>query len=406
MISPKASVGLARVLLTFILATVASASADVRMPGYSPEWAAVEKAFQPIGLDGTPGVRYSIIEDPVLAALGIMPTWVHDIDLDADHRPRSQWQLTGLKSYLILSGSDHWLWQLPDGRRVRFARDLVGPARSSAGAAAVWQIRELGSGRFELSAIDGLRWVYQGGQLSSIHHPILGTYQVESEGAWLRKLTPLAAGVSGDPVLRLDLDEWGQPVRLSSGEEKAHAFEWSETGQLLSWKNNNSEPRIFEYKEGLLQSIVDADGEGERFGWEEHPGWWRGDSRWPAPVYLSFTDERMFRMSVSQKGYRIEVHDESGEETVLVFNPQRRRLDFWANGVQRHFHFRRSGAGMGLLERVEDDDGQMLERWIYGNDGRLLQVERGNEVQKVGYDSLGRMVKVETVEREQYTNED
>ncbi len=406
MISANATVGLARVLLAFILMTVASASADVRMPGYSPEWAAVEKAFQPIGLAGTPGVRYPIIEDPVLAAIGIVPSWVHGVDVDADQRPRSQWRLAGLQSYLILSGPDHWLWQLPDGRQVRFERALVGPARTSAGAAAVWRIRELGPGQVELSATDGLRWIYRDGRLNSIHHPVLGTYSVETEGAWIRRLAPSAGGVVGDTVLELDLDEGGRPIRLRSGQEAIHAFEWNETGQLQRWTNTEADVKIFEYEVGLLHSVVDADGKVERFSWKEHPGWWRGDSRWPAPVYLSAANERSFQMSIGQKGYRIEMNDGSGEGAVLVFNPQRRRLDFRSEGLQRRFHFRGAGAGMGSLERVENGDSQVLERYVYGDDGRLLQVERRNEVQKVGYDSLGRMVKVETIERERNANED
>lgn len=342
-----------RMLLAWISLAGGGVFADFRQPWHSPDWTAVERALHPIGLDGTLGVRYPIIEDPGLAAIGIVPSWVHGVDVDSDQRPRSQWRLAGLQSYLILWGPDHRLWQLPDGRQVRFERALVGPARTSAGAAAVWRIRELGPGRFELSATDGLRWIYRDGRLTSIHHPVLGTYSVETEGAWIRSLAPSAGGVVGDTVLELDLDDGGRPIRLRSGQEAIDAFEWNETGQMQRWTNNETDVRVFEYEVGLLHSVVDADGEVERFSWKEHPGWWRGDSRWPAPVYLSAANERSFQMSIGQKGYRIEMNDGSGEGAVLVFNPQRRRLDFRSEGLQRRFHFRGAGAGMGDLEIVE-----------------------------------------------------
>ncbi|MCC5834610.1 MAG: hypothetical protein JJU20_07745 [Opitutales bacterium] len=375
------------------------------MPWHSPEWTEFEQQFDPIALDGTLRLRIVVAEHPQLAALGIVPTWVHGIEVDADLRPRSQWRLSGLRSYFVRSGREYYLWRLPDGRQIRFERDRVGPARSSAGAGGSWRVRELSPNRFEISASDGLRWIYEAGQLQSILHPVLGTFRIESQGVWIQRLVPLTGGVAGETLLDLKFDNWGQPIAMTLKGEESHRFEWSEEGQLLRWQSGDDSARSFEYDAGLLTAVLSEDGAVQRYAWTYNPGWWRGDSRWPAPVHLSAVDELRFVFSISQKGYRIELRDDAETSAVMVLNPQRRRLVFSNGESRRNFYFRGMGAGMGQLERVEDENGRVLESYEFDNIGRMLSADRQGERMQLRYDSLGRIVNMQSAERETIENE-
>lgn len=367
-------------------------TAERRAPWSSPAWEQVEERLGGITPTGLPRLAYPLSESIDARRLGLRCQLEHDVDIDARGRPRSWWRIAALRTFLVPEGRDKLLWQPPGAAVVRFDRARIGRAHAEAGPPH-WLIRRCAKNEYEIRSRDGRTWVYRRGSLISLTHPVLGSFTVRVDGGAVREIKSDDAPTAS-PVLRADYDDAGNCLRLAIGGDDMQVFEWDTRGRLISWQRPVAGTTVFDYRDGLLSEMAEEGHPPRRYTWAENPGWRRGDSKWLKPVHLASDGDSHYTYALTQRGILIErLETSTGRRIVTIFNPRRNRLEQRLDEGAVLVTFREGPASRGAFERIETDQGEILEDYRYDDQGNLVGVRRIGEPElELSYDESGRLM--------------
>jgi len=362
-------------------------------PTPSRQWPELEKAMGNVNMNGVLRLSYPLGEGKALQTLGLHCSLEHTIEVDGRGCVRSRWLITGLKTLLAPSDRQHLLWQPLFGPPVSFMRSKIGHSLNEAGASH-WLIREAALNVYEIKALDGRSWRYEAGVLTSVEHPALGILKVVMRGGLLCELRATDAASDAPAWLAAKYDQAGRLESITLAGVGTHSFVWDSNGQLLTWKRAAGGQVEFEYQQGLISSIKEPDKDVKRYSWAENPGHERGDSRWRWPVHLASDEAHAYRYELSHKGFVLSCSDNaSGRETVSIFNPRLHRLVQRRNGETIIVTFHGSSGNTSALQRIENDQGEILEDYQYDERGLLVGVKRKGELDRsFSYDEDGRLM--------------
>lgn len=356
-------------------------------------WTQIEAATGNMNLDGTLRLSFPMGSSAALKQLGLRFELEHRIEADAINRAHSVWRIKGLQNCLAPSGRDHLLWQPPVGAPVKFERARIGRALAEAGPAQ-WLIRESAPGEYEIRSLDGRAWRYRQGVLVSAEHPAFGQLRLSTQGAWITRIELADAPTSEPPFLQARYDDSGRLVSLQVGVERPQQLIWSGEGQLTAWQRADGSEVKFSYRDSLLSQLAEPGKPPRQLTWGENPGYGRGDSRWAATVHLASDGVDTYSYALTSRGFMMmRRENNSGRETLTIFNPLRRRLEQRTDGETLVVTFRGGIEDRGALERIATGKGEMLEEYRYSEKGQLLAVKRKGEPERIlSYDESGRLM--------------
>jgi YD repeat-containing protein len=383
-------------VLAVLTALESEATDSIGSAQPTTRWVQIEHELGSMRLDGT--LKYSVLlgEGKELKQLGLRLELEHAVEVDADGLPRSAWRVRGLSSSLAPSGREQLRWQSLTGTEHLFERAKIGRAFSATDPAR-WMIREPRSGKFEIRSREGWVWQYARGTLTGIDHPILGPLRVSTQGAWITRVESSDALAGGHPLLQASYSKNGRLQTLQIGGLPAQQLVWSEAGELVTWLGVDGRKTYWTYKHNLLSEIADSGKPVRNILWRENSGYWRGDSRWLAPVHLAAFDNDQYDYELTRRGFLLSRKSVgSRAKVVTLFNPGLRRLEQDSGGERLIVKFRRGSGGRGALERIETADGKILEEYLYDGTGRLGGIKRaGQPLIQLDYDDHGRLIAVD-----------
>jgi hypothetical protein len=384
-------------LLLFVLLALkfigASPGAIAHPSVPSSRWSEMERAMGDTKLDGTLRLAYSLGEGSPLENVGFDLRLEHKVEVNAHGRATSVWQVSGLRSALVLWGRHHLLWRSPSGKSIRFEISKIGRALSEAGSVS-WRIRKSAAMSYEIRALDGRAWNYVDGRLVSATHPELGELRVSGMGALLTNVDYVIK-TSKEPPLLHALYRNGSSLRSLQINDRVHRFEWDDDGQLGKWTRADGEVVEFRYRNGLLSSVVGGDDGCREFTWNANPGYGRGDSVWPAPVHLGSSGENAYNVEATTAGLKITRYwRQIGGLIVTIYNPRTQALTQTSESGTFTVRFARREPGL-MIESLSNCKNENLEMYYYDIYDRLKRVARRGEPDRVlSYDDTGRLIDV------------
>jgi hypothetical protein len=363
-------------------------------PWHSEEWSRIERRLGDIRLDGTLRCSFPLADSAEAAAVCGPAVLEHSVALSPWGRPTTVWRIAALTTWLLPEADGRLCWQRPGGDVVHFDRRALGPALAPAGNGP-WLVRERTPGQIDIRLPDGRSWEYREGALVAVEHPLRGRFQVTTRGALIVDLMRVEGGTS-DRILHADYDVSGRLVTLHVGNTLA-TLEWRD-GELTRLVGGEPKPVNFSYRGGLVAAIEPDGGPPRTIAWRENSDWWRGDSKWLAPVRLAASSGRTYTHTLSPRGYGIVVRDDTGRiATEIVYNPRRSRLEEKTSDGQRRvvmFHRGRVGIGSGI-DQIMDGSGALLEAYRYTAEGLLIGVSKqGAPEESLDYDTNGRLLTI------------
>jgi hypothetical protein len=285
-------------------------------------------------IDGSLKALYPVIDTEFLRAIGSPCLLAYTQVFQSDGLPRSNFEIWGLRSYLVPEGLAAWRWQPVGGRPFLIHRSLIRTSFPTQWNS-LFTMRESGENEFEVLTRTGVVWRYRQGILAAIDVPGKGTYQIVCRGTYMETVTLEGAKT---PEIEVQFDDNRRPIRLFACGQCVSVFEWNDEGFLLQWKTFEDKTFSFGYRDGLLAEIEYTGFPLIQVGWSENPGWRRGDSRWPLPIQLTKFGESRYDLLVERNGYVTHfTNPREGTAGEVCFNPLSNILTFKTNIGNRTF---------------------------------------------------------------------